>query len=100
MILQPEGSKLLVKPDSVKEKTKGGIYLPEQAKQSEEYNTNKGIILAIGPTVDLLFKKDRKAKVGDRIIFARYGGLIIKEDGQEDLRILNDEDVVCLIEKD
>lgn len=101
MELKPEGCKILVVPDKVEEKTKGGIYLPVQSRESEQNRMLKGTIKAIGPTAVIQFGKDRHAKVGDRIIFARYGGFVVRNDeGEELYRVLNDEDVICLIESD
>ena len=106
-MLYPEGAKVIVKPDSVEEVTKGGIILPETVKSDKQVAVTRGKIIAIGPLADITFCESndgvekRKAKIGDKIIYARYGGAIItekKDDGtRKELRILNDEDVVCLI---
>lgn len=99
MKLKPEGCKLIVEADRVKEKTESGIYLAPKGVESEQMRITKGTIVAIGPAVDLLFDGDRKPAVGDRIMFARYGGMNLSlDDDDRDYRVLNDEDVLCLIE--
>ena len=101
MKLKPEGCKVLVEPDKAEEKTKGGIIIPAKSQQSEQLRMLRGTILAIGPTAVVQFGKEREAKVGDRVIFAQYGGFVIRDDeGIEVCRVLNDEDIVCQIIED
>lgn len=98
MKYQPEGSKVIVKPDEVDERTSGGIILTPMSVDSIKTRVNQGTILAIGPTADLLFEKDRPAKVGDQVIFAVYGGFTFMDvDTREEYRVLNDEDIVCWV---
>ena len=107
-MLYPEGAKVLVSPDTEEEITKGGIIIPPTVRDQHQVAITRGTIVAIGPLADIKFSEDltgvakRDARPGDKVIFARYGGAIVterKEDGTrgEPLRILNDEDVVCLI---
>jgi chaperonin GroES len=99
-MIKPEGYKVLVKPDPVEEKSDGGIILPDQVKDMEQRGVIRGIIIDIGPTANVKYIEDgstyRKAKVGDHVIYARYGGFIIEEDDEE-YRVLNDEDIIGLI---
>jgi len=90
---QPEGCKLLVKVEEIKDKTDGGIYLPETAKEEEQYKTVRGKVMAIGPRVDVTFEGE-PFSIGDIVVFARYGGNVIEDKELDGLwRILNDEDV-------
>lgn len=98
----PEGSRILVLADVVEEKTAGGIILAQQSRESEQMRVTKGTILGIGPTVDLLFTengKQRKAHYGDRIIFAKYGGMKVHDEEFKDvdIRLIYDADVVALV---
>jgi chaperonin GroES len=106
-MLYPEGSKVIVKPDAYEEITKGGIIIPETVKSERQIAVTRGTIVAIGPNADVTFGsadgiEKREARVGDKVIFARYGGAEVsekKEDGsREKLRLLTDEDIVALIE--
>jgi chaperonin GroES len=110
-MLYPEGSKVLVSPDTEEEMTKGGIIIPPTVRDEHQVAITRGTIVAIGPLADIKFSDEisgtskREARVGDKVIYARYGGAIVtekKEDGSrgEPLRILNDEDIVCLIKSE
>jgi len=94
-MIEPEGVKLLVLPDPVPEKTEGGIWRPDQAREGEQRAVNQGVVVKIGPAADVVFN-DRKLNVDDRVVFAKYGGYAIEDDGVE-YRVLNDEDVIARI---
>lgn len=94
MNLKPLGDRLVVKPLEQEEEKKGGIIIPDTAKEKPE----KGEVLAIGPG-KLLENGQRAAlevKKGDKIIFQKYGGHELKIDGQE-LMILREEDVMAVV---
>ena len=93
--LMPEGVRILLKPDVVKSKTEGGIYLPEQVKEDEQYATVVGTVIAIGPNADVMFE-DGPLDVGDRITWAKFGGVIVDHDGEK-CRVINDEDVIAKV---
>jgi chaperonin GroES len=90
--LQPLADRVLVKPIEKEEKTKSGIYLPDTAKEKPQ----EGEVLAVGPGK---MSDDGKripldVKVGDRIIYAKYGGTEIKVDDEE-LIILRESDILA-----
>ena len=90
--LQPLADRVLVKPTEKEEKTKSGIYLPDTAKEKPQ----EGEVLAVGPGK---MNDDGKRipmdlKVGDRVIYAKYGGTEIKVD-DEDLMILREGDILA-----
>ena len=90
---QPEGCKLLVRVEEVKEMTEGGIYLPDAGREAEEMGSVRGEVMAVGPRIDVDFT-GAKFKVGDIVIFAKYGGNIIEDRELDGIwRILNDADV-------
>ena len=95
-MLQPEGTKVVIKPDTVEQMTEGRIYIPEMVREKEQVAVTKGEIVAIGPLADIEFG-DGTAEVGDRVIYARYGGAMIKWDNIE-YRVLHDKDVICRID--
>ena len=104
-MLYPEGVKVIVKPVDTEKVSSGGIIIPEPARERKKNEITRGHIVAIGPTANISFSRDGVekivAKIDDEVIFAQWGGAIVneeKEDGtREPLRILNDEDIVCLI---
>ncbi|MHC4413063.1 MAG: co-chaperone GroES [Planctomycetota bacterium] len=100
-MIQPEGFKVIVKPEILEEKTEGGLYIPETVRETHERAGIRGEIVALGPKADINFSvsedEARPAKVGDKVMFAKYGGFYI-EYAMQEYRILNDEDIVALIE--
>ena len=90
--LQPLGDRLVVKPIEKEEVTKGGIVLPDTAKEKPQ----EGEVLAIGPG---RLTEDGKriamdVKVGDVVVYAKYGGIEIKV-GDDELLILREVDVLA-----
>ena len=95
MALKPLGSKVLVKPDPEEEKTKGGIILPDTAKKKSQ----EGVVVAVGEG-KLLENGQRvplSVKVGDRVVFSKYGGTEVEIDGEE--YIILDEDSIYAIKE-
>jgi chaperonin GroES len=90
--LQPLGDRVLVKPTEKEEKTKSGIYLPDTAKEKPM----EGEIIAVGPgKYDEAGKRiPMDLKVGDKVIYAKYGGTEIKVDDVE-LMILRESDILA-----
>ena len=90
--LQPLADRVLVKPMEKEEKTKSGIYLPDTAKEKPQ----EGEIMAVGP--GKLNEDGQRIpmdlKVGDRVIYAKYGGTEIKVDDVE-LIILRESDILA-----
>jgi chaperonin GroES len=90
--LQPLGDRVLVKPIEKEEKTKSGIYLPDTAKEKPQ----EGEVLAVGPgkMSDEGTRIPMDLKVGDRVIYAKYGGTEIKIDDVE-MMILRESDILA-----
>lgn len=90
--LQPLADRLVVKPIAREEVTKGGIVLPDTAKEKPQ----EGEVLAVGPgkMTDDGKRIAMDVKVGDIIVYAKYGGTEIKVDGDE-LVILRESDVLA-----
>ncbi len=93
--LKPLGARVVVEPLEQEEVTAGGIVLPETAKEKPQ----KGKVLSVGAG-DRDDKGNRIAmdvKVGDVVLFAKYGGTEIKIDGKK-LLILRESDLLAIIE--
>ena len=90
--LHPLADRVLVKPMEKEERTKSGIYLPDTAKEKPQ----EGEVLAVGPgkMTDDGKRVLPDLKVGDRVIYAKYGGTEIKVD-DEDLIILRESDILA-----
>jgi chaperonin GroES len=91
----PLGDKILVKRLEAVEKTKGGIVLPDTAK--EKPKEGKVIALGDGKLLDDGKRLAFQVKKGDRILFSSYAGSEIKIEGEEFL-IMSEEDVLAVIE--
>ncbi len=90
--LQPMADRVVVKPIEREEKTKSGIYLPDTAKEKPQ----EGEVIAVGPG---RMSDDGKriamdVKVGDTVVYAKYGGTEIKIDDEE-LVILRESDILA-----
>lgn len=90
--LQPLADRLVVRPIEVEEKTKTGIYLPDTAKEKPQ----EGEVVAVGPgrLTDDGKRIALEVKVGDIVIYAKYGGTEIKID-DEPLIILRESDILA-----
>jgi chaperonin GroES len=93
--LKPLGDRVLVEPVEEKETKKGGIIIPDTAKEKP----TEGLIRALGTgkTDDNGKKVPFEVKVGDRVLISKYGGTEIKLDGKE-YKILNSDDILAVVE--
>jgi len=93
--VKPLGDRVLVEPAEEKEVKKGGIIIPDSAKEKP----TEGIIIALGTgkTDDNGKKLPFEVKKGDRVLVSKYGGTEIKLDGKE-YKILNSDDILAVIE--
>lgn len=97
----PTEYRVLVRPKTVDEKTKGGIYIPEQAKERDQYAQIEGELVAISPfafTYEDDWPEGRKPKPGDRVFFAKYAGTRVKGKDGVEYAVINDRDVWAVID--
>lgn len=92
--IQPVDVKVLVKPDPVEEKTRGGIILSDTTKDRDKYATTRGTIVARGPNAFVEWGASNAPIDGARVVFAQYAGLRVKGDDGDDYIVMNDEDVI------
>ncbi|MCM8761179.1 MAG: co-chaperone GroES [Candidatus Omnitrophica bacterium] len=94
MKIQPLADRIVVKVLEAKEVTKGGIVLPDTAKEkpqeAEVIAIGKGRVSDDGKTIA------PEVKVGDRVLFGKYSGTEITMDGNEYL-ILKEEDILAIV---
>jgi chaperonin GroES len=91
--LKPLGDRVVLKLVEQEEKTRGGILLPDTAKEKPQ----KGDVLAVG-TGKVLDSGERiplDVKAGDKVIFARYSGTEVKVEGEEYL-IVSERDILAV----
>ncbi len=95
MTVTPLGDRVLVKRVAADEKTKGGIILPDTAKEKPR----EGIVVAVGngKLQDNGTRQAMSVKKNDRVLFSSYAGSEIKMDGEEML-ILGEDEILAVIE--
>ena len=96
MKVRPLHDRILVKRVEEQETTKGGIIIPDSAK--EKPIEGKVIAVGSGKILDDGKKSALDVRQGDRILFGKYSGTEIKLEGQEHL-ILREDDILGIIEK-
>jgi len=92
--LKPLADRVIVKPSEAEETTKGGIILPDTAKEKPI----EGIIVAVGPgkTTDDGKLTKPEVKVGDKVLYGKYSGTEVTIDGEEYL-IMRESDIFAII---
>jgi len=95
MKIRPLRDRVLVEPAKDAETKKGGIIIPDTAKEKPQ----EGTVIAVGPG-----KRDKDGKVvpmevkkGDKVLMPKYGGSEVKIDDKE-YKIISEEDIVAIIE--
>lgn len=95
MEIIPLGDRIVIKPLEAEEKSKGGIVLPDTAKEKPQEGkvvaVGKGKVTEEGKIVPL------EVKVGDRVLYGKYSGTEITTKEGEELLILREEDVLAII---
>ena len=94
MKLQPLNDRILVKRLESEEKTAGGLYIPDTAKEKP----SKGEVIAVGPgkVDDNGNRVALTVKKGDMVLFNKYAGTEVKPDGVDHL-VLREDDVLAII---
>ena len=94
--IMPTGGHVLVLPDKVKEKTSGGIILPETIRDKEQAAATSGVIISIGASAwKDLDDGTPWAEVGDRVSYARYAGVAMTGSDNVDYVLINDNDILA-----
>jgi len=96
MKIRPLQDRIIVKRIEEEEKTKGGIIIPDTAK--EKPMEGEVIAVGTGKILENGKKQPLEVKAGDRILFGKYSGTEVKIDGVEHL-IMREDDVLGVIEK-
>ena len=102
MKVSPVEYKVLIKPERVEDKSEGGLFIPPNAREREQFSVDRGEIIAHG---EGFFEKlpGPVPQIGDKVIFNRYAGslITIKNDkgAREDHRLCNDKDICAIIEE-
>lgn len=96
--IKPVEYKVLIKPEAVEKKSAGGIYIPEQVQDKEKYAKERGIIIAVSPNAFTDPDWIDKPEIGDKVIYDRYAGALVKGNDGEDYRLINDKEIGAVLE--
>ncbi len=97
MNIQPLADRIIVKPLAAEEKTKGGIVLPDTAKEKPQ----EGEVVAVGKgkVLDNGNVQALEVKVGDHVLYGKYSGTEITTREGEEVFIMREDDVLAIIKK-
>jgi chaperonin GroES len=87
--MKPIGDRIIVKPAPAEDKTKGGIIIPDTAKEKPQ----RGEVVAVGPGKD---GNLMTVQVGDTILYGKYSGQEISFEGYDYL-IMREDDILCIL---
>jgi len=95
MDIKPLGDRVVVKPLEAESKTKGGIVLPDTAKEKPQ----EGKIIAVGKgkVLENGTVQAPEVKVGDKVLYGKYSGNEITTKEGEELLIMREEDILAVI---
>ena len=94
--IKPVGYRVLVRPDPIDKMTKGGIYIPPSTLEQHSNAQTLGTLVEAG--TDAWDKWPAKwAAPGDRVLFAKYGGLDLRGSDGEVYRLLNDQQITAVV---
>lgn len=111
--IHPCGDRVLIRPDDIEEKTEGGIIIPGTVSELHAMAQSIGTFVAAGPDayMDSVTRDsegrvvERRgfsksfAKPGDRVAFAKYGGLQVNGKDGQSYRLMNDVDITAVVEE-
>lgn len=92
--IQPLGDRVLVKQVEEKEQIKGGIIIPDAAKEKSQ--EAEVVALGTGKTDENGNKSAFEVKVGDKVLIAKYGGTEVKA-GDEKFTLLREDDILAIL---
>lgn len=96
MNIKPLADKVVIEIEDATEQSAGGIYIPDTAREKPQ----QGKVVAVGPgslNDNTGKRNEMSVKVGDRVLFQKYGGSDIKIDGA-DYKILSERDIIGILE--
>lgn len=100
--IHPVGWRILVKPREIAKVSKGGILLTtEMTQEREQLGNTTGIVVEMGnDCYSSMEDKTPWCKVGDKVIFAKYSGLMYTGKDGEQYRVINDSDITGRLDED
>jgi chaperonin GroES len=93
--IRPLADRVIIEVKDDNEQTAGGIFIPDTAREKPQ----RGIVLAVGPgrLLENGQREPMSLKVGEKVLFAKYGGTDLKID-RKDIKILSEKDILGVVE--
>lgn len=99
--IQPIDRRVVVKPETFEEYTKGGIFIPDESRERDEMGHLKADLIAVGSQAfEDIENPDMRPVAGMKVSIARYSGYLITGKDGASYRIINDTDVVAVLDGD
>ena len=95
MNIQPLGDRVVVKPLEAETKTKGGIVIPDTAKEKPQ--EGKVVAVGKGKVLDSGAVQPLEVKVGDKVLYGKYSGNEITTKDGDELLIMREEDILAIV---
>ena len=95
MEIKPLGDRIVIKPLEAEGKTKGGILLPDTAKEKPQ--EGKVVAIGKGKVLENGTTQAPEVKVGDKVLYGKYSGNEITTKDGEELLILREDDILAII---
>jgi chaperonin GroES len=95
MDIKPLGDRVVIKPLEAESKTKGGIVLPDTAKEKPQ--EGKVVAVGKGKVLDNGTLQAPEVKVGDKVLYGKYSGNEITTKEGDELLIMREEDILAII---
>lgn len=95
MNIQPLGDRVVIKPLEAESKTKGGIVLPDTAKEKPQ--EGKVVAVGKGKVLENGTIQQPEVKVGDKVLYGKYSGNEITTKDGDELLIMREEDILAII---
>lgn len=100
--IQPAEFNVLIRPDPVEERTKGGLILSDETKDRQKHAATKGTIIALSPMAfdaDVWPADQPRPEPGQRVLVAKHSGTFCEGMDAIEYRLVKDKDVVAMIEE-
>ena len=95
MSIQPLGDRVVIKALEAENKTKGGIVIPDTAKEKPQ--EGKVVAVGKGKVTDTGALQALEVKVGDKVLYGKYSGTEITTKAGEELLIMKEEDILAIV---
>ncbi|OGX26753.1 MAG: co-chaperone GroES [Omnitrophica WOR_2 bacterium RIFCSPHIGHO2_02_FULL_45_21] len=95
MNMQPLGDRVIIKPLEAENKTKGGIVIPDTAKEKPQ--EGKVVAVGKGKVSESGQLQALEVKAGDRVLYGKYSGSEITTKEGEELLIMKEDDILAII---